>query len=74
MCLFDSQTNEENGLNATISEGIASAGEKLKLKDKVPLCAIDQSSVEQNSNPGCAILTCAKWCPLDNCTILVLGE
>ena len=61
-------------MNATIAEGIVSAGEMLKEKSKVPLCATDQSSLEQNTNPGCAILTCAKWCPLDNCTILVLGE
>ena len=61
-------------MNATIAEGIVSAGEKIKEKSKVPLCATDQSSLEQNANPGCAILTCAKWCPLDNCTILVLGE
>ena len=71
---FDFQANEETGLNATIAEGIVSAGEKIKEKSKVPLCATDQSSLEQNANPGCAILTCAKWCPLDNCTILVLGE
>ena len=61
-------------MNATIAEGIVSAGEMLKEKSKVPICATDQSSLEQNTNPGCAILTCAKWCPLDNCTILVLGE
>ena len=23
---------------------------------------------------GRAVLSCAKWCPLENCTILVIGE
>ena len=59
-------------MNATIAEGISSAGEKLRLKDKKE----EGNNIvsEQSANLGCAILTCAKWCPLENCTILVLGE
>ena len=31
-------------------------------------------NIEPLSNLGCAVLTCAKWCPLENCTILVIGK
>ena len=70
------QENEEGGINAKIGETLASAGERLRSKDK---CLVDEKgdnapAGDQVSNLGCAILTCAKWCPLENCTILVLGK
>ena len=36
--------------------------------------AEEDSEEDGQAPPTPAELTCAKWCPLENCTVLVLGE
>ena len=60
-------------MNTALAETLATAGEMLKPKENT---RIDEQNVvveDQGPRLGCAILTSAKWCPLENCTILVLG-
>ena len=48
----------------------ASATADMSTNDKEATSSVSESQTAKSA----AELTCAKWCPLENCTVLVLGE
>ena len=48
----------------------ASAAADMSTNDKEATSSVSESQTAKSA----AELTCAKWCPLENCTVLVLGE
>ena len=60
-------------MNTALAETLATAGEMLRPKENTRTDEQNVAMEEQGTRLGCAILTSAKWCPLENCTILVLG-
>ena len=60
-------------MSEAIGSALAAGGGRTKPKETDQAADGGGEHESMLASLGCAVLTCAKWCPLENCTVLVIG-